>query len=140
MADIALTAAKIQICYPDKSERESRIAAETITKGQAVYQLADGTVGVADATTADGKMQFYGVALNGAGAGQAVDVLVRGHVYGFTVAAKDVGTVLHLSETAGAFADAAPAGTGTAVHCGLVTALSDADKTRVVFIDGPAML
>lgn len=140
MADIALTAAKIAVVFPLKAEIESRIAAAAITKGQAVYQLAAGTVGVADATTADGKMQFFGIALNAAGAGQAVDVLVRGHVYGFTVGSTDVGTVLHLSETAGAFADAAPAGTGTAVHCGLVTALSDADKTRVVFIDGPAML
>lgn len=140
MADIALTAAKIAVCHPEKADIESRIAAETITKGQAVYQLAAGTVGVADATTADAKFQFYGIALNGAGAGQAVDVLCEGDVEGFTVSAKDVGTVLHLSETAGALADAAPAGTGTACHCGLVTALSDADKTRVVYIHGRQML
>ena len=140
MTDIARTAAKIGVVFPDDASIYPRIAAEAIEAGQAVYELAAGTVGVADATTSGGLFQFYGIALQNAAAGQAVDVLVWGHLYGFAVSAVNCGTVLHLSETAGALADAAPAGTGTAVHCGFVTALSDAAKTRVVMIAGPAML
>lgn len=139
-ANIALTAAKIAMVDPTKCEVWPRIAAATITAGQALYETSTGTVGVADATTGGGLYQFYGIALTGGASGAAIDVLLRGHVYGFTVSSTNCGTVLHLSETAGTLADAAPAGTGTAVHCGLVTALSDATPTRIVWIDGPAMV
>ena len=96
-----------------------------------------GLLAVSDATTSGGAPYFDGIALTGGGAGQAISVLVRGHVAGFTVASTNVGTALHLSETAGALADAAPAGTGTDVKVGKVYALSDATPTRVVFIGGP---
>lgn len=136
MADVALTAAQIAVVHPEEAEVYSYIAAEAITRGQAVYELAAGGVGVADATTADGKLAFVGIALRAAAANEAVPVLARGMVYGFTVSSINCGTVLYLSETAGALADAAPAGTGTAVKCGRVTSLSDPAKTRVVWING----
>lgn len=139
MADIALTAAKIAPVFPDTAEIYPKIAAEAITAGQAVYQTTTGTVGIADATTSGALFPFYGIALQAAAAGQAVDVLVRGVLAGFTVASVNCGTVLHLSETAGALADAAPAGTGTDNKVGVVTALTDAAKTRVVHITGPVI-
>jgi len=139
MADIALVATKIAPVMPQHAEIFPKIAAEALTAGQAVYQTATGTVGVADATTAGALFPFFGIALQSAGIGQAVDVLVRGIVSGFTVAAVNCGTVVFLSETAGALADATPAGTGTPNKVGVVTALSDAVKTRVVFITGPVL-
>ena len=137
MADIALTAAKIAPVFPEQAEIFDMIAGATITAGQAVYLGTTGVLAVSDATTSGGAPYFDGIALTGGGAGQAISVLVRGHVAGFTVASTNVGTALHLSETAGALADAAPAGTGTDVKVGKVFALSDATPTRVVFIGGP---
>ncbi len=131
MADIALTSAKIGIVYPEKAEIYDFIATEAITKGQAVYQLTTGKVGIADAN-ASGKQQFRGIALNSAGAGQAVSVLVKGHIAGYTVSSLDVGAFLYLSDTAGKFADAA----GTLeVRCGRVISLPDSALTQVVYID-----
>ena len=129
MADIALTAAKIGAVDPMKAEIYSFVAAEAITKGQIVYITTSGTAGVADAN-ASGKQQAVGVALNGVGAGQAVDVLVQGPVYGFTLTSQAYGAALYLSDTVGALADAA--GTMT-VPCGRVMPLSDKDKTKVFY-------
>lgn len=139
MADVALTAAQVAVVHPEEAEVYSYIAAAAVTRGQAVYELAAGGVGPADATTADGKLAFTGIALRTAAIGEAVPVLVRGMVYGFTVGSINCGTVLYLSETAGALADGTPAGTGTAVKVGRVTSLSDPSMTRVVWIDGYAV-
>lgn len=135
MADIALTAAQIAPIDPSKSEIYTFQAAAAITAGQVVYLLAAGTVGVADATTAGGLFQARGVALNAAAAGKAVDVLKRGRVAGFTVSGMDNSSPVYLSETAGALADAAPAGTGTSVVCGVVVPMSDKDLTKVLYAD-----
>ena len=130
MADIALTAAQIGACFPDKAEITDMIAAAAITAGQAVYQDTNGKAGVADAN-ASGKQQFRGIALHAAGAGQAVSVLVRGHVYGFTISGMNGDALAYLSDTAGALADA----NGTMnVQCGRVTCLPDGNLTKVVYI------
>jgi hypothetical protein len=130
MADIALTAAKIGLVFPDKAEVTDMIATEAITAGQAVYQLTTGKCGVADANAA-GKQQFRGIALNGGGAGQAISVLIRGHVYGFTISGLNADAIAYLSDTAGALADAA--GTMTVI-CGRVTSLTDSGLTKVLYI------
>ena len=130
MTDIALTAAHIGLCYPKSENIRSYIAAATITKGQAVYFTTDGTVGVADANDS-GKQQFRGIALNGGGAGQAIDVLHEGEVYGFTISGLDADVLVYLSDTAGALADAA--GTMT-VAVGRVVCLSDKGATKVLRI------
>ncbi len=130
MSDITVTAAKVAALFPDKAEIVDMIAAATITAGQAVYQDTDGKAGVADAN-ASGKQQFRGIALNGAGAGQAVSVLVRGHVAGFTVSGMNGDALAYLSDTAGALADA----NGTMnVQCGRVTCLTDSSLTKVLYI------
>jgi hypothetical protein len=69
--------------------------------------------------------------LNAAGAGQAVSVLVRGHVYGFTVSGMNGDALAYLSDTAG-YLDTAN-GTMT-VNCGRVTCLTDASLTKVLYI------
>jgi len=127
MADIALTAAQIAPVYPHDAEIYPGIAASAITAGQPLYQTTTGTYAPADANAA-GLQQAIGVALNAAAAGEPVSVLFRGHVAGFTVAAVNCGTVIYLSDTVGAFADAA----GTlGVPCGRVIALNDG--TRVIY-------
>ncbi len=127
MADIAVTAAKVGLVDPAKATVRSYIATETITKGQAVYITTAGKVGVADANDA-GKQQFRGIALNGGGAGQAIDVCHEGELYGFTLAG-NADSLAYLSNTAGALADAA--GTMTVV-CGRVVCLADKDLTKVL--------
>ena len=130
MADIALTAVQIGACFLDKAEITDLIAVEAITAGQAVYQTTAGKAGVADAN-ASGKQQFRGIALHAAGVGQAVSVLVRGHVYGFTVSGMNGDALAYLSDTAGALAD----GVGTmTVNAGRVTCLPDGNLTKVLYI------
>lgn len=133
MADIAVTAAQVEAIDPLQAEIHNFVAAETITQGQVVYLTTSGTAGVADATTAGGLYQARGIALNGAGAGQAVSVLKEGRVAGFTVSGMNASAPVYLSETAGALATAAPAGTGTTVVCGIVTTMPDKDATDVLY-------
>lgn len=131
MADIALTAAQIAAVNPEWSEIYDFIATEAITQGQAVYQLTTGKVGVAGANAA-GKQQFRGIALRAAGAGQVVPVLKRGMCYGFTISGLNCDALAYLSDTVGSLADAA----GTkSVIAGRVIALSDANLTKVLYID-----
>jgi hypothetical protein len=130
--EVALTAALVQPIFPAMAEIYPFIAAEAITQGEAVYMLtAAGTVGVADANVAN-KQQFRGIALEAAAAGQALSVLKRGHVAGFTVSALSYDDILYLSDTAGDLSTVA--GTLT-VNCGRVVALSDKGNTKVVYID-----
>lgn len=129
MADIAVTAAQVAAVFPQKAEIYSFIATEAITAGQAVYFLSTGKAGVADAN-ASGKQQVRGIALNGAAAGQAVDVLKRGHVAGFTLGTYN--TLVYLSDTAGNLADAA--GTVSA-PVGRIVALSDSSLTKALYVD-----
>jgi hypothetical protein len=131
MADITVTAAQIAVVFPQKAEIHDYLAAESITKGQAVYFTTSGRVGVADANAA-GKQQCRGIALNGAGAGQAVSVLHRGHVYGFSVSGLNADALAYLSDTAGALAD----GAGTLnVRVGRVVALADSAGSKLLYID-----
>ena len=129
MADIAVTAAQVAVLFPHTAEVYSFIAAETITAGQAVYFTSAGKAGVADAN-ASGKQQVRGIALNGAGAGQAVDVVKRGHVAGFTLGTYN--TLVYLSDNAGALADAA--GTVSAA-VGRIVALSDSALNKALYVD-----
>ena len=131
MADLTVTAAKVGLVKPLQSEVHSFIAAAAITAGQAVYMTTSGTVGVADANAA-GLQQIKGIALQSVGAGQAVDVLKKGLLYGFTLTSQAYDAPIFLSDTAGALADAA--GTMT-VPVGRVTAMADKDKTKVLYVD-----
>jgi hypothetical protein len=133
MTDIALTAAQIGVVFPSNCEIIDLIAAEAITKGQAVYQNSSGKAALADAD-GSGTRQFRGIALKAAAAGQPVSILKRGHVYGFTVSGLNADVPLYLSNTAGALADAGSSG-GTTVIAGIVTCLTDKALTKVAYID-----
>lgn len=132
MADIVVTAARVAPIWPNKCEIYSFEAAETITKGQALYITSAGKVGVADAN-ASGKEQFRGVALNGGGAGQTIDCLRKGAVAGYTLTSQAYDAEIFLSDTVGAFADAAAT---MNVSIGRVMAMNDSGTlTKVLYVD-----
>jgi hypothetical protein len=132
MGDLTVTAAQVAAVFPEKAEIYSGIAGVTITAVQAVYIIASsGKLGLADENASAEASAVIGIALNGGGAGQAIDVLRRGHVYGFTLTSEDYGEMVSLSATAGALLDT---GATTSV-VGRVEALADADLTKVLYVD-----
>lgn len=131
MTAITVVAAEVGAVFPQDAEIRSVVLAATVTAGQALYLTSSGTYNLADANDS-GAEQFRGIALNGGAAGQAVDMLRRGEVEGFTVTSMSHDDLVYLSDTAGALDTAN--GTMT-VQCGRLTCLSDADYTKVVYID-----
>jgi hypothetical protein len=135
MADLALTAARVAICFPHSSLTEivNGRASEALTTGQAVYLVAaTGRFAIADAAEASGKAQFRGIALMGAGAGGAVSILIKGMVYGFTIAALNYDAQVFLSSTPGALADAAGFNN---IKAARVVPLTDNDATKVLHVE-----
>lgn len=132
MTAIALTAAQIAPVYPRLAEIYDFVAAAAITAGQAVYLASTGTVDLADAN-GSGTLQFRGIALAAAAAGQSVSVLKKGHIYGFTVSGLAVDDIAYLSNTAGGLDTSAG---GTSIVCGRVMTLPDKPTyTKVLWID-----
>lgn len=131
MSAVALTAAQIAPVFADDCEIRTYIAGATITAGQAVYLNSSGDIDLADGN-GSGTKQFKGIALNGGGTGQAIDVLRRGEVYGYTLTSIAYDALLYVSDTAGGLDTAA--GTVT-VQVGRVSCLSDASRTKVLFVD-----
>jgi hypothetical protein len=132
MADIVVTVNQVGRAQPQKDEVYDFIAAEAIAKGQPVYQLSTGKVGVADANAA-GKQQVRGIALTKAAAGSPVAVLKRGFATGFTVSGLNADSPLYLSDTAGSLADAA--GTMTVVVARVVAMTDYPTLTKLVYVD-----
>ena len=131
MGDLTVTAAQVAACYPTKAEIFDGIAAETITAGQAVYiVVASALLGLADEDAAESSW-VWGIALNGGGAGQAISVLRRGHVYGFALSSLAYCAPVSLSATAGALLDTS-ATTNIVARC---VPLSDSNLTKVLFVD-----
>lgn len=132
MADITVTAADVRPVFAGQAEIYDFIAAVAIDAGEAVYLTTAGTVGLADANAA-GQQQAIGIALKSVVAGEAVSVLKRGHLYGFTLTSLNPGAFAFLSDTAGALADAA----GTlAVPIGRVVVLSDKPNySKVLYVE-----
>lgn len=132
MTAIALTANQIQPVYPETAEIYDFVAAAAITAGQAVYITSAGKVDLADAN-GSGTLQFRGIALNAAAAGQAVSVLKRGHCAGFTVSGLAYDDIAYLSNTAGGLDTSAG---GTSIICGRVVPLPDQGTyTKVLWIE-----
>ena len=131
--EIAVTAAQIGIIDLTKATVKSYLAGSAVTKGQPVSQATDGTVDPGDASAGGGYLyeQNRGIALNGGGAGQAIDVLEDGELYGFTVSGLNCGDIVYLSDTVGRLSTVA--GTVTVI-LGRVTALTDKSATKVVRI------
>jgi hypothetical protein len=132
MADIVVTAARVAMVDPIKCITFDGITAEAIEKGDPLYQVTTtGKFGIADANVAN-KQQVRGIALQAAGAGQAVTMLVKGVAYGWTLTDQDYDDPVYLSDTAGTLADSV--GTLT-VPVGIVTSLADSSATKVIFFD-----
>jgi predicted RecA/RadA family phage recombinase len=134
MAAIALTAAQVGLVDPLNASVKSYIAGATITKGQVVALATDGTIDPADASSGGGYLfeQVVGVALVGGGAGQAIDVVRKGEVYGFTVSGMDSGDLVYVSNTAGSLDTAAG---DVTVIVGRIAPLADKSATEVISLD-----
>ena len=132
MADIALTAAKIAVVDPDKAIIETYQAGVTITAGQFLYGIvSSGKVGLADEDASAEASWVLGMALDGAVAGQAVQVLRYGKVYGFTVSGLAYWLPCSLSATAGALLD-----TGATTNIvARVVPLNDGSLTKVLEVN-----
>lgn len=136
MADIAVTADDVGLVDPLNATVHSYKCGATITKGQAVSMATDGTVDPSDGSSGQGYLfeQYQGIALQGGGAGQAIDVVSVGLVYGFTVSGLNSGDVITLSNTAGALEGAS--GGDVNVYVGRVHPLTDgATVTEVIRLD-----
>ena len=132
MGDIALTAAKIAVVDPDKAIIDTYIAGVTITAGQFLYGIvSSGKVGLADEDASAEASWVLGMALDGAAAGQAVQVLRQGKTYGFTLSSHAYWLPCSLSNTAGALLDTAAATNIVA----RVVPLSDDDLTKVLEVN-----
>lgn len=133
MSDITVTAANVAVLFPAKAEIYDNIAAVAVTAGQVLYLNSSGKVDLYD-SNGSGTLQPHGIALNAAGAGQAVSVLKRGFVNGFTISSLAYDAALYGSNTAGALADAAGS---SSVILGRVKAVSDASVTKALYVDMP---
>lgn len=99
MSDLSITVGN---CLNSDAATETRIAAESITQGQALYAASSTTVGLAD-NNAAGKTVCVGIALNPATAGQPV-TYAKGTdgSYGITLGATmTAGLDYYLSANAG---------------------------------------
>jgi hypothetical protein len=130
MADITVTEAQVSDVMPGlPSEKLNVVLAEAATAGQALYQTTSGTYGLAAAGTA-GKQQFRGTALESANAGEAISMMKKGILAGYTLGTYD--DEVYLSDTAGAFSTTP----GTLlVKVGRVMGLSDPDLTEVLYVE-----
>lgn len=135
MTVIAVTAAQVNILFPTIAEIYDIIAGATITAGQAIRRDSNGRAALADANAGSGAEDVRGIALRGGGSGQGISMLKRGHVAGFAVSGMAYDAPVYLSDTAGALDDAPS--TTNSVQVGRVVSLSDADRTKVIYIDIP---
>jgi hypothetical protein len=132
MADLDYTEAAVAVVFPLKAEIHTGIAGEALEAGQVVYiDTTAGTYKIADANAA-GLQQARGICLTSAGAGQAINILKKGHVAGYTLTSQSYDDQIFLSDTAGDLADAA--GTMT-VPVGRVVAMTDKAATKMLFVE-----
>lgn len=133
MADLTVTAAQVALVRPDEARIRSYIAGATVTAGQAIYLASTGKAGLCDADLSTPAAQFRGIALNGAGAGQVVEVCEKGELYGYDLSGIAYDGLVYASGTAGALNDTAN-GTKTVV-VGRVKCLSDSGTlTKTLYV------
>lgn len=134
MGNIAFTAAKVKPVFTDPGHCEiyQVKVTETVTPGQVLCWAAAGTMSLADGNDA-ALDEPVALALQNGVANQVISVLVKGIVYGFTVAALSVGGLVTLTDTPGVVEEA-----GAGEPVGRIWALSGAATTdRVVFFHFP---
>jgi hypothetical protein len=136
MSDVALTAAQVAPVNETEYEAWTLKTAEAITVGQAVAVNTAGKWALADASSA-AQNNVRGIALRTVGAGEALTALVHGSVAGFTLTALAYDDAVYLSNTAGAVATSAG---DVSVVVGRVKPMSDADITKVLYVNIPAIM
>lgn len=136
MSDVALTAAQIAPVNETEYEAWTLITAEAITVGQAVAVNTAGKWALADASSG-AQNNVRGIALKGAGAGEALTAIVHGSVAGFTLSGLAYDAVVYLSNTAGALATSAG---DVSLVVGRVKPMSDSDITKVLYVNIPAIM
>lgn len=132
MADITITPANVK--KGQGAVVVNGIAAATITAGQVLYRLADGTFGLADANGASALIKTpFGIALNGGAAGQPIAIQTAGRIFIGGTAVQ--GTIYVLSATAGGICPAADLASGHRV--GILGVGYDADEVSIsIFASG----
>jgi hypothetical protein len=133
MADLAITAANIEVIKPEDAEIVQMIVAETVTAGQPVFTDSNGKAQLADANAA-GEQQARALTLEAGNDGQSISCLKRGYVEGFTLTDQDFDDPIYLSDTVGVLADAA----GTLeVPVGLVAPIAKDSSTisKVLYLE-----
>lgn len=136
MTDIALTAAQVSPVNEFEPEMWNLIAAAAITRGQTVAIDAAGKAIVGDASTGIAP-NVRGIALNNAGIGDVVTIMVHGSLYGFTLP-QAYDAPIYASNTAGALADAAG---DVSLVVGRVKPMHDgATPTKVLYVNIPAAM
>lgn len=122
MTDIAITAANV--LPTGNATLETGIAGATITAGQVIYkEAATGAFKLTDTDSATAEAKnAYGIALNGASAGQPLTVVKSGPVtIGGTLVA---GVFYYASNTPGGICPAADVATEQSVVVGYATSTS----------------
>lgn len=134
MVDIVITAANVVAA--DNVTKESGLAGEAITAGQAVYKASSGKYMLADNNSATAAAKTAsGIALNGASLNQPVTVAKGGDLtIGGTLTA---GATYFLSDTPGGICPDADVGTGENV-CQLGVAKTSSVLAVKIFAPGVA--
>lgn len=134
MADLSITAASVLKSASGTQSIGTIAAATTVTAGKALYQLANGTYGLADSNGSSPANTFAGIALTGGGAGQPV-LFCGADAGGFTLGATvTVGATIYLSNTAGGLTEtyADVASSSTVIAVGVAVTASTINLTPVV--------
>jgi hypothetical protein len=115
MADYSVTAANVLKSASGKTKQGVIAAATTITAGESLYKLANGTIGLFDANGVAPANVLEGIALTGGGAGQPIVYAYDDPTFtpGFTVAA---GATVIGSATPGGMCPDADKATGWTVN------------------------
>lgn len=131
MAAVTVDTSKVAPVFADRAEIITVIAGESIEYGDPVFiQTTTGKLLGSDGAAA-AAAKFAGYALSKGGAGQAIDVLKKGHLYGLGLTSLAYGAATYVADGGGT-ADAA----GTvSVQTGVVVPLTDAARTKVLYVE-----
>ena len=124
MTDIVREKTQISVVNPGKAEIDNGIAAAATEAGQPLYIDANGKYALADGN-GSGTTQFRGIALETVAAGQPISVLVRGELYGYTLAGA-YDSAAYVSNTVGEIGDSAG---GTSLVVGRVVGIFNSKGT-----------
>lgn len=131
MGDITVTTDEVALVRPAKAETWNVILASGVDEGDVLCQTAAGTFAGCDVDLA-GYDEPRGVALEAGSAGQTISMVKRGAIYGVDLSGESYDGLVYASDTPGNMSDVSKA-----EIVGRVIALTDPDKTKVLYVDMP---